>query len=255
MEVKGKIAVVTGAASGIGRAMARRFADEGAKGVVCADMNGDGAKSVADEFGGLGIEIDVTNEDEIKALVAETEAKVGPIDLFCSNAGISRGGDINVPQKDMEDSMNVHMYAHLYAARAVIPGMIERGGGYLFNTSSAAGLLTIIGSLSYAVSKHAAVSLAEWLAITYGDQGIKVSVLCPQGVRTAMTGGGDGGSAGLDGMLEPEELADYVMDTIREEKFLCLPHSEVLEYMQRKTSDYDRWLGGMRRLQERMRGQ
>ncbi len=251
MQVKDKIIVVTGGASGIGRAMARRFNDEGAAKVVVADVNADGIKEVADEIGGIAVTTNVAVEDDIKNLVKVTEDQAGPIDLFCSNAGIAVMGDLENSNEEWQRVWDVNLMSHVYAARAVVPGMIERGGGYLLNTSSAAGLLSQVGSSTYSVTKHAAVGFAEWLSITYGKRGIKVSILCPQAVSTAMTDyGRSGGVASVDGLMEPEELADCVIDTLAEERFLCLPHPQVLEYMQRKTNDYDRWLKGMRRLHD-----
>jgi NAD(P)-dependent dehydrogenase (short-subunit alcohol dehydrogenase family) len=262
MELKGKVAVVTGAANGIGRACAARFVAEGAK-VVIADLDGDATATAAEEIGALGIAADVSVEADIEHLVAETEKQVGAIDLFHSNAGIGVHGGLDAPDEEWERIWKVNTMSHVYAARAVLPGMLERGGGYIVSTASAAGLLTQIGNASYSVTKHAAVALAEWLAITYGDRGIKVSCLCPQGVNTNMLRGGrdaiDRSSAGAvlagGGVLEPEQVADVVVNAIRDETFLILPHPEVLEYLRRKTSDYDRWLGGMRRLQARVRSQ
>jgi NAD(P)-dependent dehydrogenase (short-subunit alcohol dehydrogenase family) len=248
MELKDKIIVVTGGASGIGREMCRRFAREGAKKVIVADLNGEGAAAVAAEFGGHSMAVDVRNESEIIELINSTETQFGPIDLFCSNAGIGIGKNIDEPDEVWQTIWEVNTMAHVWAARHLVPLMIARGGGYLLNTSSAAGLLNQIGSVTYAVTKHAAVALAEWLSITYGDQGINVSVLCPQAVRTAMTARG-AGVAGVDGMIEPESAVEAVVETLREEKFLVLPHPEVAEYMKRKAADYDRWLKGMRRLQ------
>jgi NAD(P)-dependent dehydrogenase (short-subunit alcohol dehydrogenase family) len=254
MNVEGKHVVVTGGASGIGRALARRFSAEGARAVVVADLDGNGAESVAAEFGGIGLRVDVADEAAVKSLVARAEAANGPIDLFCSNAGIGVHGGFDVPDAEWTKIWNINLMSHVYAARAVIPGMIARGGGYLLNTASAAGLLTQIGSAPYAVTKHAAVAFAEWLSITHGDEGIVVSVLCPQAVRTAMTAGMvNGGVAGVDGMMEPEQLADSVIAGLADERFLILPHDSVLTYMQRKTGDYDRWLSGMRKLQARYR--
>ena len=251
MQVKDKIVVVTGAASGIGRALARRFTAEGAVKVVVADLNGDGVASVAEEIGAIAVTTNVANEDEVKNLVKVAEEQAGPIDLFCSNAGIAVHGDLENSNEEWQRVWDVNLMSHVFAARAVVPGMIERGGGYLLNTSSAAGLLSQIGSSTYSVTKHAAVGFAEWLSITYGKRGIKVSLLCPQAVSTAMTDyGRNEGVAGVDGLMEPEELADAVIQTLAEERFLCLPHPQVLEYMQRKTSDYDRWLNGMRRLHD-----
>ncbi len=249
MKLKDKVAVITGGASGIGRAMAVRFLAEGAEQVVIADINADGLLAVADEIGALGIPADVSKEDQVIELIRTAEDKYGRIDLLCSNAGIGIAGGVETDNDAWQRIWEINLMAHIYAARAALPRMIERGEGYLLNTSSAAGLLTQIGSAPYAVTKHAAVGLAEWLSITHGHQGIKVSVLCPQAVRTGMTAGTDGGVAGVDGMMEPEELCDTVIEALDEERFLVLPHTEVLTYMQRKTSDYDRWLKGMRRLQ------
>jgi NAD(P)-dependent dehydrogenase (short-subunit alcohol dehydrogenase family) len=251
MRLADKHAIVTGGASGIGRALCHRFVAEGARAVVVADRDADGARAVAEACGGRAEAFDVSDEAAVKDVVARAESESGPIDLFVSNAGIGVGGGVDVPDDKWQLIWDVNVMAHVYAARAVLPGMIERGEGYLLNTASAAGLLTQIGSAPYAVTKHAAVALAEWIAVTHGHQGIKVSVLCPQAVRTAMTAGGDGGVAGVDGMIEPEAVADTVIEALDEERFLVLPHPEVLTYMQRKTGDYDRWLGGMQRLQER----
>ena len=251
MDIEGKVVVVTGAASGIGRALARRFAAKGAKGVAVADVQSEPLHAVADGIGGLAVGCDVTDERAIRALVAAAEERFGPIDVFCSNAGIALEGGEEAPDEEWRLNWDVHVMAHVYAARAVAPGMAARGSGYLVNTASAAGLLTHVGSATYAVTKHAAVAFAEYLAISYGDRGVRVSVLCPQAVRTAMTEGREQGVASVDGMLEPEALADCVVDTMAREEFLILPHPRVLEYMRRKTADYDRWLGGMRRLRDR----
>lgn len=252
MQVKDKVVVVTGGASGIGKSLCERFTKEGASAVVVSDVNQQGIDAtvadIAADTQALGIRTDVGKEEEVSELVAQTLDQFGRIDLFCSNAGIFTAGGENVLTGDWQTIWDINVMSHIFAARAVLPGMLERGEGYLLNTSSAAGLLSQVGSAPYAVTKHAAIGFAEWLSITYGDRGIKVSVLCPQAVRTGMTAGGDGGVAGLDGMLEPDQLADTVIETLAEEKFLCLPHPEVLTYMQRKTGDYDRWLGGMRRL-------
>jgi NAD(P)-dependent dehydrogenase (short-subunit alcohol dehydrogenase family) len=255
MRLAGKVAVVTGGGNGIGRALCRRFALEGAKAVVVADVNGVTAAQVADEIGGTAITCDVAREADVVALVAQTIARHQAIDLFCSNAGIAVNGGEQTPDAEWARCWDVNVMAHVYAARAVIPHMLERGGGYLLQTASAAGLLTQLGSAPYSVTKHAALALAEWLAITYGDAGLRVSVLAPQAVRTAMTAGVvDGGVAGVDGMLEPDQVADAVIDGLDAESFLILPHPEVLEYFRRKASDYERWLNGMRRLQTRFGG-
>jgi NAD(P)-dependent dehydrogenase (short-subunit alcohol dehydrogenase family) len=251
MKLYAKHTVVTGGASGIGRALCRRFAEEGARAVVVADLDGDGAKEVADEIGALAVRTDVGDEAQVRALVEAAERENGPIDLFCSNAGIGLAGGVEAPNEGWQRIWDVNVMAHIYAARAVVPSMLERGEGYLLSTSSAAGLLSAIGSAPYSVTKHAAVGLAEWLSITYGSRGIGVSVICPQAVRTAMTAGlPGGGPAGVDGMIEAEEVADCVVAGLAEERFLILPHPTVEEYMRRKVSDYDRWLRGMRRLQD-----
>ena len=254
MLVKDRIVVVTGAASGIGRALARRFTQEGARLVVCSDRNGDGVRAVAEEIGGIAFETDVSKEADIQSMIEKVEAEHGPIDLFCSNAGIGTGGGAEAPDEAWRRIWDINVMAHVWAARHMVPRMIERGEGYLLNTASAAGLLSQIGSAPYAVTKHAAVGLAEWLAITHGDKGIKVSVLCPQAVRTAMTAGNPDGVASVDGMIEPEAVAEACVRAIEAEDFLILPHPEVLEYMRRKTGDYNRWIGGMRKLQRRYRG-
>ncbi len=252
MKLDGKIAVVTGAATGIGRAMARRFAAEGATAVVAVDLDGDGAAAVAAEIGGIGKRADVGSEADVIAVVRETEARFGRIDLFCSNAGILVLGGVECPNDQWQKIWNVNVMAHVYAARAVLPGMIARRGGYLLHTASAAGLLSQIGSAPYSVTKHAAVALAEYLAIAHGDEGIKVSVLCPQAVRTNMTADtADGSVAGVDGMLEPQQVADVVIAGLDAERFLILPHPQVREYVQRKAADHDRWIAGMRRLKQR----
>ncbi|MFI4934874.1 MAG: SDR family oxidoreductase [Caulobacterales bacterium] len=254
MQIKDRIVVVTGAASGIGRALARRFAKEGAKLVVCSDINGDGVRAVAKEVGGIAFETNVAKEADIALMIEKVEAEHGPIDLFCSNAGIGYGGGAEVSDERWQRIWDINVMAHVWAARHLVPRMIARGGGYLLNTASAAGLLSQVGSAPYAVTKHAAVALAEWLSITHGDDGIRVSVLCPQAVRTAMTAGNPDGVASVDGMIEPEEAAEACLRAIEAETFLVLPHPQVLEYMRRKTGDYDRWLGGMRKLNRRFSG-
>ena len=254
MQLKDKIVVVTGASSGIGRAMALRYAKEGAKLVVCSDINGAGAAAVAKEIGGVAFTTDVSKEADIKTLIECVEADHGPIDLFCSNAGIGVGGGAETSDEGWQRIWDINVMAHVWAARHLVPLMKARGGGYLLNTSSAAGLLSQIGSAPYAVTKHAAVGLAEWLAITHGDDGIKVSVLCPQAVRTAMTAGNPDGVASIDGMMEPDEVAEACVRAIEAEDFLILPHPVVLEYMRRKTGDYNRWIGGMRKLNRAYQG-
>lgn len=254
MELKDKIVVVTGAASGIGRALCVRFAAEGAKAIVCADRDEPGAQETAAMVGGRAFRTDVAQEADIQALIETVEAEVGPIDLFCSNAGIGVGGGAETPNDAWQRIWDINVMAHVWAARHLVPRMAARGGGYLLNTASAAGLLSQIGSAPYAVTKHAAVGLAEWLAITHGDQGIKVSVLCPQAVRTAMTAGNPDGVASIDGMMEPDYLANVVVESLAKEEFLILPHPEVLNYMRNKTNDYGRWIGGMRKLNRAYKG-
>jgi NAD(P)-dependent dehydrogenase (short-subunit alcohol dehydrogenase family) len=255
MNLSDKVVVVTGGASGIGRALARRFADEGARGVVVADLDGDGAQEVADEIGGLGVACDVAVEAQVTELVARAASAFGPVDLFCANAGVAVGTDEAAPDAEWDLALAVNVKAHVYAARALMPAWLERGEGYFLATASAAGLLTQIGSAPYAVSKHAAVAFAEWLSVTYGDRGIRVSCLCPLGVKTAMTAG-DGlatdivATAGT--MLDPEEVAAAVVEGLQSERFLILPHPEVQTFFARKADDYDRWLAGMRRLQARV---
>lgn len=251
MNINDRRVVVTGAASGIGRALARRFHQEGAKLVVCADLNGDGAAATADDVGGIAHTLNVGVEAEVEGLIDRIERDHGAIDLFCSNAGISVSGGPEVANDQWQRIWDINLMAHVFAARHLVPRMIARGGGYLLNTASAAGLLSQIGSAPYAVTKHAAVGFAEWLAITYGDQGIKVSVLCPQAVRTAMTAGFEDAVASIDGMLEPEPVAEACVRAIEDERFLVIPHQEVLEYMRRKTGDYDRWIKGMQRLNQK----
>ena len=258
MEVAGKVVVVTGAASGIGRALAWRFAEDGARGVVVADLNAEGAEAVAGEIGAAAIAVgcDVADRAQVDALVDRAEAEVGPVDLFCANAGV--GGGVGL-EEGWELALGVNVMAHVHAARRLMPGWLERGSGYFLSTASAAGLLTQIGSGPYSVSKHGAVAFAEWLSVTYGDRGIGVSCLCPMGVNTAMLqAGDDGGEVGrtaadvvktAGAVLEPEQVADVVVEGLREERFLILPHPEVLEFFRHKGSDYDRWLRGMRRLQ------
>ncbi|AVO39463.1 SDR family oxidoreductase [Pukyongiella litopenaei] len=248
MELKDKIIVVTGAAGGIGRAMALRFAREGASHVVCTDLNGPGAEATAAEIGGTGLRVDVASETEIAALIERVETETGPIDLFCSNAGVLAAGGVEIPNEDWQRLWDINVMSHVWAARHLVPRMATRGGGYLLNTASAAGLLNQVGSAPYGVTKHAAVGLAEWLAMTYGDDGIKVSVLCPQAVRTDMTRGHEDHVAAIDGMIEPDSVAEACVQAIRDETFLVLPHPEVLGYLRNKAENYDRWIGGMRKL-------
>ena len=261
MELRDKVVLVTGGANGIGRALCQRFAAEGARGLAVVDLDLASAEHVAGTLGdqAIAISADVGREPDVVAAVEQTEDRFGPIDLLVSNAGIGVLGGVEAPNESWQQIWDVNVMAHVYAARAVLPGMLARGEGYLLHTASAAGLLTNLGTLPYSVTKHAAVGLAEWLAITHGDAGIKVSCLCPQGVRTNMVQQASaGGTAGevvvAQGLLEPEEVAEAVVQGLRAESFLILPHPEVLTYFQRKAGDYDRWLAGMRKLQARLTG-
>jgi len=254
MKVTGKVIVVTGGANGIGRAMALRFKQEGARHITVADMDENGAAAVAKEIGGASMKVDVGREADIVKLIDETERNVGPIDLFCSNAGIGVGRGLDAPNADWQKIWDVNVMAHVYAARALVPRMAKRGGGYLLNTASAAGLLSQIGSVTYAVTKHAAVALAEWIAITHGGQGVKVSILCPQAVRTNMIAGNEAGVASVDGIIEPAQVADAVIKGLEAESVLILPHAEVAEYMKRKANDHNRWIAGMQKLAAKFRG-
>jgi len=251
MLVKGKVAVVTGAAGGIGEAVARRYAREGARGVVVADMDSSRVEAVARDIRGLAVACDVGQEAEVKRLITAAEAKFGPVDIFFSNAGILRHGHESASDEDWALSWAVHVMAHVYAARALVPQMLKRGEGYLLNTASAAGLLASMTSAPYGVTKHAGVALAEHLAIQYGDRGIRVSVLCPQAVDTNMLRSGGSGAARVDGTVSAEQAADVVLQAMAEERFLILTHPEAGEYLRRKTADYDRWLKGMRRLRDK----
>ena len=253
MHLKDRIIVITGAASGIGRAMAERFHQENPRLIICADLNHDGAMEIASRVNGVAFQTNVSREEDIKHLVEAVEKNHGPIDLFCSNAGIGVHGGAEVPNEGWQRIWVINVMAHVWAARHLIPRMTARGGGYLVNTASAAGLLSQIGSAPYAVTKHAAIGFAEWIAITHGDEGIKVSVLCPQAVRTAMTANNQDGVASIDGMMEPSEVAEACVKAIEVEDFLILPHPEVLDYMRRKTSDYNRWIGGMRKLNRKFK--
>lgn len=250
------MAVITGGGGGIGSAAGRKFAAEGARAVVLVDRDGAAAERAASELGEVawGVGLDVTDESALVSLVHQVEERHGPIDVFFSNAGAGgAGGAEEAPNDDWQRQWELHVMSHVYAARAVVPAMVARGEGYLVHTASAAGLLLAVGSLPYSVTKAACIKLAEGLAITHGDEGIRVSVLCPQGVNTAMAPQqlGDGGT---DGIVEPGFVADVIVDALREERFFILPHPEVAEYVKRKADDPDRWLKGMRRLRARSLG-
>jgi NAD(P)-dependent dehydrogenase (short-subunit alcohol dehydrogenase family) len=255
MELTDRVAVVTGAGGGIGRALVTALAGAGAR-VVATDVRAPDAPDAA-----LARPLDVTDADATAALVAEVERELGPVDVFLANAGVAAGTDpVDTPDEVWDTVLDVNVRAHITAAKVLLPGWLERGEGYFVATASAAGLLTQIGSAPYAVSKHAAVAFAEWLSVTYGARGVRVSTLAPMGVATAMldTGADEGGmSAAATGavraageVLSPEAVADAVVAGIAREEFLILPHPEVLTFFRRKADDYERWLAGMRRLQE-----
>ncbi len=253
MELAGKHVVVTGAGSGIGRACATRFAAEGAR-VVASDRDGDRVRAVGEAIGALAVAADVSRESEITGLIAAAQAEHGPIDLFFSNAGVpGPGGGPEAPDDELQQTWEINVMAHVWAARALLPDWVARGDGYLLSTASAAGLLTQVSAMGYSITKHAAVALAEWLSITYGDAGIKVSCLCPQGVRTPMLDVAledPVGAAPLlaGGLLEPEDVAAAVVTGVRDERFLILPHQDVAKHMALKGAQPERWLSGMRRL-------
>lgn len=256
MEIQGKVVVVTGGASGIGKAMAQRFASGGAAAVVVADLDAPAAEAVAAAIGGLGFGLDVSVEADVVSLVRSVTERFGRIDVFCSNAGVILRADEDAPTTQWQRHWDINVMAHVFAARAVLPQMLARGDGYLVQTASAAGLLSQVNAAPYSVTKHAAVGFAEWLSIAHGAQGIKVSCLCPQGVLTPMLMGKDGMQRAHsflnEGAVSPEAVAEAVVEAMRDERFLVLPHPEVLTFMQRKAADYDRWLGGMRRLRAKV---
>ncbi|MDB5590468.1 SDR family NAD(P)-dependent oxidoreductase [Enterovirga sp.] len=259
MKVAGQVVVVTGGASGIGRALARRFAQEGARAVVVADLDGPGAEAVGRAIGGEGFACDVSREADLVGVIDRTEERFGPIGLFCSNAGVLAGLDrrsehpAGAADELWQHSWAVNVMAHVWAARALVPRMKARGGGWFLNTASAAGLLSQIGSAIYSTTKHASIGFAENLAIAHRDDGIRVAVLCPQGVDTPMLGRDRSNPAALDGVLSPDQVAEAAVRGLEAETFLILPHAQVAGYMRVKAEDYDRWLGGMVKLQRRLR--
>lgn len=254
MELQGAITIVTGGGGGIGRALSRRFKEEGAAAVVVADIDRDAAEAVAAELGGMAVVTDVRAELAVRELVERTIATYGRIDVYCSNAGVAFGGGPKAPDDAWQQSWEVHVMAHVYAARAVLPGMLARGAGYFVGTVSAAALLNHVLASPYATTKAAALSFFEWMSIAYGDRGIGVSAICPMGVRTAMLA--REGERGFlwEGAVEPETVAGALIDAMRKQQFLVLPHPEVAEYVRRKADDYDRWLRGMRRLRSQVLG-
>jgi NAD(P)-dependent dehydrogenase (short-subunit alcohol dehydrogenase family) len=254
VELTGRHIAITGAAGGIGRALARRFAEERPSALTLADRDLAGARAIAEETGGLGVELDAGSEASVLALIETAEDAAGPIDIFISNAGVpgALGGPESADEA-WEEAWRVNVMAHVWAARALLPAMVERGDGYLINTASAAGLLTQVSSLVYSVTKHAAVSLAEWLSIEYADQGVRISCICPQGVRTpmlelAMEDAAGAAALTAGGLIEPEDVADAVVAGIRAERMLILPHENVAGFMALKGAEPERWLKGMRRI-------
>lgn len=255
MEIADKVVVITGAASGIGEAMARRFAKENPAGLILADLDLDRLEAVADDTGALAHQLDVSDPEGNHELIDGAEDRFGPIDLFCANAGYALIGDEQTDFAEWDRMWQVNLMSHVYAANRLIPTWVARGEGYFLSTASAAGLLTNLKAAQYSVTKHAAVAFAEWLAVTYGDAGVKVSCLCPQFVNTPLLTEEEAFQAvGGDSVLEPEEVADEVVEGLRWEKFLILPHPEVEKFFQNKANDYDRWIGGMRKLQRTVFG-
>lgn len=254
MNVKDKVVIVTGAASGIGEGLVERFHAEGAAKIICCDIDQAGLEVVTKRVDGDSQICDVSDESQVKAVIDYTEATYGRVDLYCANAGILPLGDLEISNDSWEKAWQVNTMSHVYAARAVIPGMIARGGGAFMCTASAAGLLGQIGSSAYSVTKHAAVGFAEWLSITYGMRGIKVFALCPQAVHSKMTAGigTEGNSAAGDGIISAAQLAESVIQAFESETFLILPHPKVATYVERKATDHQRWLGGMQRLHGKM---
>ena len=254
--VAGKITAVTGGGSGIGEGLARRFAEEGARHVAVLDINLEAAQRVASDIGGQAVMVDVGSRQQSQAALEQVAAAAGgEIDVFCSNAGIADTGGLETPDEVWQNNWQIHVLAHVYFAEALLPQMAARGNGAFVITASAAGLLTELSSLSYSVVKHGAVAVAEWLAITYGGDGVQVSVLCPQGVRTAMFPHDVAVAAGVDGVLQPADVAQVVLESLADGRFLILPHPDVQQYLEHKVSDPRRWQGGMRRLRARLMGE
>jgi NAD(P)-dependent dehydrogenase (short-subunit alcohol dehydrogenase family) len=254
MQIQGQVTVVTGAGRGIGAALARRFEREGARAIYVVDRDQQTTRQVAEACGGIPVVIDVASESDVQSLVDDAYARFGRIDLFCSNAGIMQAGGLEVSNAQWQRAWEINLLSHVIAARAVVPRMLEQGGGYLLQTASAAGLLTQVGAAPYAVTKHAAVAFAEWLSITYHSQGLRVSCLCPMGVHTPMLDDSQSAAADLlrSSALTPDQVADVVVQGLAEERFLILPHAEVATFFERKANDNERWLRGMRRMWEKV---
>jgi NAD(P)-dependent dehydrogenase (short-subunit alcohol dehydrogenase family) len=257
MDVRNRVVVITGGGSGIGAAMARRFAEEGAESVIVADIDAESAKDIAGEIEGSAVTLDVTDEGATAAMIREIEEERGRIDILCLNAGIPTDGSVDAPNEDWQRTWEVNVMAHVYATRHALPSMLSRGEGYIVTTASAAGLLTNIGAAPYSVTKHAAIALAEWLSVTYGSRGIGVSCLCPMFVDTPMLDAFAGHTDEMRGWVEGlaidvDDVATAVVEGIRQESFLILPHPIVLDYFQRKSLDYDRWITGMQDLNSQL---
>ena len=251
MEINSKIVVVTGGSGGIGQALAFSFINENAKVVILLDVNFDNFESKNNNL--ISKICDVTNEKALIKMIDEINLEFGLIDIFCSNAGVLSLGNEQTSIEDWNKNWNLHVMSHVFAAKKLIPDMLKRGSGYFVNTSSAAGLLSHIDSVTYSTTKHAAIGFAEWIAITYGKQGIGVSILCPQAVKTAMTSGRENEVSALDGMMKPEQVASDVIKAIKEEAFLISPHDQVLGYFQNKANNYSRWIGGMQKLRQKLK--
>ena len=251
MEIENKVIVVTGGSGGIGHSLAESFISEKAKAVVVLDINFDNFDTQGNKL--ISKVCDVTNEKEFTRIIDEINNEYGLIDIFCSNAGILSLGNEQSSIEDWNKNWNLHVMSHVFAAKKLIPEMLKRGSGYFVNTSSAAGLLSHIDSVTYSTTKHAAIGFAEWIAITYGKQGIGVSILCPQAVETAMTKGRENEVSALDGMMKPNQVALDVIKAIKEETFLISPHEQVLSYFQNKANNYSRWIGGMQKLRQKLK--
>ena len=257
MDFEDKLAVVTGAAGGIGGALVRGLRERGAKNVVAADLDAGGVQRLSDELGGAVVarELDVCDEQATRALVDDVEQTLGPVDVWFANAGVATGIGPDAPDEMWEQQWRVNVMSHVYAARALLPRWTERGEGHLVTTASMAGLLSSAGDGAYSATKHAALGLAEWLAFTYGGQGVRVSCICPGAVDTAMLRGGAGGDAakasaviGGGEVLPPDTAAARILDGVEQDRFLILTHPEMQTYIERKAADPDRWIRGMARL-------